>query len=118
MIRSGHSDRRSSSNKGIRPRNMLDRGMSSSTDQNTPVVEQAPGDSHPDTLTSRALRLRIRQQELLAELGVLALQGTSFIGMLQHRPHNSRRARGGILQSIGIYTGREPPLGSCWRWLG
>jgi two-component sensor histidine kinase len=48
-----------------------------------PVVEIAPGDQ-PDDLTSRALRLRIRQQELLAELGVLALQGTSFAGMLAH----------------------------------
>jgi two-component sensor histidine kinase len=35
-------------------------------------------------LSGRALRLRIRQQELLAELGVLALQGTSFIEMLNH----------------------------------
>ena len=35
-------------------------------------------------MTGRALRLRIRQQELLAELGVLALQGTSFIEMLNH----------------------------------
>src|SRR6202790_4487621 len=33
-------------------------------------------------ITTRALRQRIRQQELLAELGVLALQGTNFIGML------------------------------------
>ena len=32
----------------------------------------------------RALRQRIRQQELLAELGVLALQRTSFSGMLNH----------------------------------
>jgi two-component sensor histidine kinase len=35
-------------------------------------------------LTDRALRLRIRQQELLAELGVLALQGTSLTKMLDH----------------------------------
>src|SRR6202011_4149060 len=34
--------------------------------------------------TGRALRLRIRQQELLAELGVLALQRTSFADMLNH----------------------------------
>src|SRR5215469_12531191 len=49
-----------------------------------PVVEPPPSDEHPDGLTSRALRQRIRQQELLAELGVLALQGTSFMDMLQH----------------------------------
>jgi len=30
------------------------------------------------------VRIRIRQQELLAELGVLALQGTTFNGMLNH----------------------------------
>src|SRR5689334_23249554 len=49
-----------------------------------PVVEPQSGDGPSDDLTGRALRLRIRQQELLAELGVLALQGTSFIEMLNH----------------------------------
>jgi two-component sensor histidine kinase len=58
--------------------------MSLPPNQDAPVVEETPGANHPDDLTSRALRLRIRQQELLAELGVHALQGTSFIGMLQH----------------------------------
>jgi two-component sensor histidine kinase len=53
-------------------------------DDKRPVVEEKPGDDQPDDLTGRALRLRIRQQELLAELGVLALQGTSFIEMLNH----------------------------------
>src|ERR1041384_1986635 len=56
--------------------------MSSSSDQKPPVVERSPGEE-PD-LIGRALRLRIRQQELLAQLGVLALQGTSFIEMLNH----------------------------------
>ncbi len=54
----------------------------STPDQREPVVERTPTDVQPDDLTSRALRQRIRQQEMLAELGVLALQGTSFIGML------------------------------------
>jgi GAF domain-containing protein len=49
-----------------------------------PVVERQSSDDQSDDLTGRALRLRIRQQELLAELGVLALQGTSFIEMLNH----------------------------------
>src|SRR4029079_12892979 len=53
-------------------------------DAANPVVEPKPADSGPHEMTSRALRLRIRQQELLAELGVLALQGTSFIEMLNH----------------------------------
>lgn len=47
-----------------------------------PIVEPTPGDDEPKELTAAALRQRIRQQELLAELGVLALQRTSFAGML------------------------------------
>lgn len=54
-----------------------------SPDPKQPVVEPV-ADAAPDDLTGRALRQRIRQQELLAELGVLALQGTSFIEMLNH----------------------------------
>jgi two-component sensor histidine kinase len=58
--------------------------MNSSSKQEQPVVEHPVGNDQADDLTGRALRLRIRQQELLAELGVLALQGTSFIDMLNH----------------------------------
>jgi two-component sensor histidine kinase len=58
--------------------------MGPSSDPKKPIVEQKPDDRQPDDLGSRALRVRIRQQELLAELGVLALQGTSFIEMLNH----------------------------------
>jgi two-component sensor histidine kinase len=58
--------------------------MNSSSDAGEPVVERKPDDDIEDNLTGRALRLRIRQQELLAELGVLALQGTNFLGMLNH----------------------------------
>jgi two-component sensor histidine kinase len=54
------------------------------SDPKEPVVEQEPNGGHPDDLSARALRVRIRQQELLAELGVLALQGTSFVEMLNH----------------------------------
>ena len=49
-----------------------------------PVVEQTPGNKPSPDLTERALRLRIRQQEILAELGVLALQGTKFVDLLHH----------------------------------
>ncbi len=49
-----------------------------------PVVEQPPGNNSSADLTERSLRLRIRQQEILAELGVLALQGTKFIDLLNH----------------------------------
>jgi two-component sensor histidine kinase len=42
-----------------------------------PIVEPAPGDDEVPLL-SRALAKRIRQQEILAELGVTALQGADF----------------------------------------
>ena len=58
--------------------------MSQPSDDKEPVVEPATSDNQPDDLTGRALRQRIRQQELLAELGVLALQRTDFISMLNH----------------------------------
>jgi two-component sensor histidine kinase len=57
--------------------------MSPTPDTDEPVVEAKPG-NEPEDLTGRALRLRIRQQELLAELGVLALQRTSFTDLLNH----------------------------------
>jgi GAF domain-containing protein len=56
--------------------------MSEPSDHKDAVVEPPTSDHQVAELTSRALRQRIRQQELLAELGVLALQRTSFIGML------------------------------------
>jgi len=40
-----------------------------------PVVEPSPDDAQPSDAAGRALRLRIRQQEILSELGVFALQG-------------------------------------------
>jgi two-component sensor histidine kinase len=58
--------------------------MAPSSLEEEPLVECKPGDSEPATFTERALRLRIRQQEILAELGVLALQGASFIDLLNH----------------------------------
>jgi two-component sensor histidine kinase len=61
---------------------MLLKDMASPSDHKEPLVEPSPDDNQSDDLTSRALRLRIRQQELLAELGVLALQGTKFMDLL------------------------------------
>jgi two-component sensor histidine kinase len=55
--------------------------MSSSSHGNTPIVEPKPQGDTPD-VTLRALRQRIRQQEILAELGVNALQGASFDRLL------------------------------------
>jgi two-component sensor histidine kinase len=55
--------------------------MSPSSEKDTPVVESKPAGGASD-VTLRALRLRIRQQEILAELGVIALQGASFDTLL------------------------------------
>ena len=49
-----------------------------------PIVERKPGDQQSGDLTERSLHFRIRQQEILAELGVLALQGTTFVELLNH----------------------------------
>ena len=54
------------------------------SDPKKPIVEQINNGGPTDDMSARALRARIRQQELLAELGVLALQGTSFVEMLNH----------------------------------
>ena len=56
--------------------------MSPANNSEPPVVEAAPGEDKPD-VTLRALRLRIRQQEILSELGVTALQGASFDKLLE-----------------------------------
>ena len=41
------------------------------------IVELKANENEPPTMSS-ALKRRIRQQEILAELGVTALQGASF----------------------------------------
>lgn len=50
-------------------------------DHQKPVVE-SPLDSDEEDITHRSLRFRIRQQEILSELGVTALQGASFDQLL------------------------------------
>src|SRR5262245_49483177 len=48
-----------------------------------PMIEPGRDAAGHVELTTRALHLRIRQQEILAELGVLALQGTPFLELLK-----------------------------------
>ena len=55
--------------------------MTASHDENIPVVEPRPSSDAPD-VTLRALEQRIRQQEILSELGVMALQGATFDQLL------------------------------------
>lgn len=60
--------------------------MAPPDDGGAPIVEPSPEGDNPD-LTHRALRQRIRQQEILAELGVKALQGASFDELLTETAH-------------------------------
>lgn len=56
--------------------------MSSSSDNRVPPVVEAKSAGEAPDLTRRALAQRIRQQEILAELGVGALQGPGFDQLL------------------------------------
>src|SRR5215467_12664150 len=84
--------------------------MSSSADGKAAVVERNPDSGQSDDLTSRSLRLRIRQQELLAELGVLALQGTSFIEMLNHTARMTAEGLGAEYCKVMEYIPAENRL--------
>src|SRR5262245_57364544 len=48
-----------------------------------PIVEAPPHEHGREETSDRALSLRIRQQEILAELGVTALKGTPFDDLLR-----------------------------------
>jgi two-component sensor histidine kinase len=50
-------------------------------DDTSPIVESRPDERVPD-VTMRSLQQRIRQQEILAEIGVAALQGAPFEQLL------------------------------------
>ena len=81
-----------------------------SSEPKQPVVERRSGDGQSDDLTGRALRLRIRQQELLAELGVLALQGTSFTEMLNHTARVTAEGLGAEYCKVMEYVPAENRL--------
>jgi two-component sensor histidine kinase len=84
--------------------------MSPSSDQKEPVVEPTPSDDHSDEVTARALRQRIRQQELLAELGVLALQRPSFVGMLDQTARMTTEGLGAEYCKVMEYLPAENRL--------
>ena len=88
---------------------VIQSAMNSSSEPKEPVVEQ-PGDGQSDDLTGRALRLRIRQQELLAELGVIALQGTSFLEMLNHTARATAEGLGAEYCKVMEYIPAENRL--------
>jgi two-component sensor histidine kinase len=83
--------------------------MATNSDPTTPVVEPSSS-STPDSLTERALRQRIRQQELLAELGVLALQGKDFISMLNHTARMTAEGLGAEYCKVLEYVPAENRL--------
>jgi hypothetical protein len=89
-----------------------------------PIVEHKPNEIEPSAL-SLALERRIRQQEILAELGVSALQGASFSQLLDDtvRAPDGRRNAGRVLQGSrahsdrGMFSGpRRCGLGAGHRW--
>lgn len=57
--------------------------MSPPPDHKEPVIEPSPDLAAEVDAASRSLRFRIRQQEILAELGVAALKGSSFEELLR-----------------------------------
>src|SRR3984957_1895201 len=83
--------------------------MSQSSDHKEPVVESPTG-NEPNELTGRALRQRIRQQELLAELGVLALQGATFTDMLNHTARMTAEGLGAEYCKVMEYIPAENRL--------
>src|ERR1700689_756945 len=87
--------------------------MSQPSDHKEPVVEPPTSNEKPDDLTGRALRQRIRQQELLAELGVLALQRTSFSDMLNHTARMTAEGLGAEYCKVLEYIPAENRLLVC-----
>ena len=87
--------------------------MSQQSDEKAPVVEPPTGNEQPNDLTGRALRQRIRQQELLAELGVLALQRTSFSDMLNHTARMTAEGLGAEYCKVLEYIPAENRLLVC-----
>src|SRR6202161_76504 len=87
--------------------------MSQPSDHKAPVVEPPTSNERPDELTGRTLRQRIRQQELLAELGVLALQRTSFSDMLNHTARVTAEGLGAEYCKVLEYITAENRLLVC-----
>lgn len=63
-------------------RSQLSVPMSPPPEEKKPVVEESPERGVQFDLTVKSLHQRIRQQEILSELGVLALKGVSFEELL------------------------------------
>lgn len=76
-----------------------------------PVVERMPTGAAPaDTLDARALRLRLRQQEILAQFGVSALKGTSLIELLNESTRLSAQGLEAEFAKVLEYIPKENRL--------
>ena len=82
--------------------------MSQPADTPEPVIEPKPEGEPPMELTQHALGLRIRQQEILTELGVLALKGTPFTELLDE---TARLAAEGLEAEFCKVLEHLPPEG-------
>lgn len=82
-----------------------------------PQVEEPPGGSSPDT-ASHALDLRIRQQEILAELGVMSLRGTPFPELLEAVDRLRERFRRDQGAKVGGYGLGLAIVGELMRQVG
>lgn len=87
--------------------------MNPPSEHKEPIVELPTNNEQPDDLTGRALRQRIRQQELLAELGVLALQRTGFIDILNHAARITAEGLGAEYCKVMEYIPAENRLLVC-----
>ncbi len=87
--------------------------MNPPSEHKEPVVEPPTSNEQPDDLTGRELRQRIRQQELLAELGVLALQRPDFIGILNHTARITAEGLGAEYCKVMEYIPAENRLLVC-----
>ena len=82
--------------------------MNSTSQAEEPVIEPKPNGEEGMEVTEQALRLRIRQQEILTELGVLALKGTPFADLLAE---TARLAAEGLQLAVHAGHGRPRRIG-------
>lgn len=82
----------------------------SGQDQLPPNVEAAPGSSSASPPRSLEVETRIRQQEILAEFGVLALQGTSLQDLLEKAVQLAAEGLGSELCKVLEYLPDENRL--------
>jgi two-component sensor histidine kinase len=84
--------------------------MSPSADKTRPVVEPSSGNAPSADLSGRSLPQRIHQQEILAELGVFALQGPTFSELLNRTARLAAEGLGADFSKVLEYIPSENQL--------